>query len=279
MNCSYVSEHLSAYVDHELDEAASQHIEKHVEQCDGCCRRMAEYHAMGELMRCSEPVVDTESVWERVSSKLDAPAVTLASRGARWHSWTKGYAASVLVAAAATLLLVMGLRYAAPDSHDSGNALHTHASMAVDFAEVFRSARTQPKLALAKLSSKYEGRELGTAETTKYLGYQPAIFEHVPEGFTRVSTRVLNMPCCKCTASICERPDGTSLIVFEHKDEQPVWFGDSQSIETQCAGMPCKIIESAGELAVSWRNKDRQLTVVGAVDLAEVNHWVASLKL
>jgi negative regulator of sigma E activity len=279
MNCDIVEEHLSAYIDEELDAAACLQLEEHVEQCDACRGLMSEYRSMGVLMRRSERIVDTEAVWEQVSRKLESPVVTLASTEFQWRDWAKRYGTSILAAAAGVLILVSALRYAAPDNHDTANALHDHAAMAVDFAEVFRSARTEPQIALSKLSEKYDGRELGTEEATKYLGYQPALFKSVPEGFTRVSTHVLNMPCCKCSATICERSDGTSLIVFEHRDEQPVWFGDSPSIETQCAGMPCKIIESAGQLAVSWRNQDRQMTILGADDLTEVNHWVASLKL
>ncbi len=278
MNCDTVAEHLSAYIDQELETVACREMEDHALQCDTCRGLMSEYREMGALMRRSERIVDTEAVWEQVSRKLENPVVTLASTEFKRNALTKRYGTSVLAAAAAVILLVSALHYVTSDKHGSANGFHTHTSMAIDFADVFRAARTEPQLALAKLSEKYDGRELGTEEATKYLGYQPALFKGVPEGFTRVSTHVLNMPCCKCSATICERSDGTSLIVFEHRDEQPVWFGDTPSIEMQCAGTPCKIIESAGQLAVSWRNQGRQMTIVGADDLKEVNHWVASLK-
>ena len=70
-----------------------------------------------------------------------------------------------------------------------------------------------------------------------------------------------------------------SLIVFEHKDEKPVWFEDLPAIETQCSETQCRIIESAGQLAVSWRQKERQYTLIGATDIAEVSQWVDTLKL
>jgi hypothetical protein len=265
-------------VDKELDALAFQQVENHFVQCGNCRGLMSEYLAMGSLVRRSERIVDTEAAWGQVYRKLESPAVTLASAGTRWNGWTKRYGTSIL-ATAAVLFLIPALSYVVSNQHDTANTMHNHAVLAVDFAEVFRTARTAPELALARLSSKYDGRELDADETTKYLGYEPALFKRVPEGFTRVSTHVLNMPCCKCSATICERGDGTSLIVFEHRDEQPVWFGDSQSIESLCAGMPCKIIEAAGQLAVSWRNQDRQMTIVGADNRAEVNHWVGSLKL
>ena len=159
------------------------------------------------------------------------------------------------------------------------HATHEHGSLAVDFRNVIEFAQLEPQKAISNLVEKYDGKQLETESATKTIGYRPALFNHVPDGFQRVSTHVLNMPCCKCSATVCQRPNGTSVIVFEHKDEQPVWFGDLPSIDTQCSGTQCRIIESAGQLAVSWRQKDRQFTVVGASDVAEVSQWVETLKM
>lgn len=101
------------------------------------------------------------------------------------------------------------LRNTGTEEHDANALSHNHASLAVDFAEVLRSAKSEPKQAIATLVSKYEGNEFSNEETSKYLGYEPAVFNSVPVGFTRVSTHVLNMPS-KCSATICERSDGTS---------------------------------------------------------------------
>ncbi len=238
----------------------------------------------GQRLRRSEKVIDTEAIdteamWERASGQLQLTAPHDAGRNSKGRDWLMRSTVSVLVVTAASLLLIFSLSFVGSDTHDTTDASHNHASLAADFAEVFRSAQTEPQKALATLSTKYDGRQLGEEETTKYLGYEPALLKSLPTGITRVSIHVLNMPCCRCSATICERSNGTSLIVFEHKDEQLVWFGDSPSIETECAGMPCRIIESAGKLAASWRNQDRQMTIVGANDLAEVNQWVNSLKL
>lgn len=280
MNCNALAEHLSAYIDEELAAEEYQGLEHHLEQCASCRRLISEHRLIGSLMRSSEPAADAEMVWERVSTKLERPVTQVGSRESTWQGWNRIYIASALLAVAASILLLATLRYVGSENHQAENSVHDHhAVLAVDFAEVFRSAQLEPQKALAKLSAKYEGRELTTEDTLKYLGYEPALFRLVPEGFTRISTHVLNMPCCKCSATVCERSDGTSLIVFEHKDEQPLWFGDSPSIEQQCAGVPCRVVESAGQLAVSWKNQNRQMTLVGAEDMAEVNHWVACLKL
>ncbi len=274
MNCDWVEEQLSAYIDNELGAQERLKFESHCGQCDSCCALTAEYQAIGRLMRQSEARVDTNSLWERVEHRLDDNRVIPISTKSRPKNWV--YA--ILVTAASVALIWFVVRNPKSE-HNDGDASREHAALAVDFQEVIRAAKSEPEAAIAKLVSKYQGKELDAQATASYLGYEPATFKSVPEGFTRVSTHVLNMPCCKCSASICERSDGTSLIVFEHKDEQSVWFGDLPSIETQCSGKTCKIIEAAGQLAVSWKNDDRQITMVGANDIDEVNQWVASMKL
>jgi hypothetical protein len=279
MNCEQMEEQLSAYIDQEVDAVECRDIERHVGTCAHCRAMIDEYRALGVLVRRSEPLVDTDALWSRISEKLEMPKVRASSMDSLVKRWTKQWGFSILAAAASVAFLSFALRYSGTEEHDGSNPSHRHASLSVDFAEVFHSAKREPKQAIAKLVSKYEGRELSEQETKTYLGYEPALFKGVPEGFTRVSTHVLNMPCCKCSATICERRDGSSIIVFEHRDEQPVWFGDLPTIETMCAGKSCKIVESAGQLAVSWKNQDRQLTMIGAKDLAEVNEWVTSLQL
>ena len=271
----FFADKLSAYIDNEVGEEDRRQIEEHCDQCERCRTSVSQFRSIGRLMRQSEERVETDAVWEQVAVRLDnANALPISTQVAN-----KNWIYAVLATAASILLFWFVVRHNISTEHAHDDSSHQHASLAVDFQEVFRLTKTEPKAAIAKLVAKYQGQELGQKAATVYLGYEPALFKDVPEGFARVSTHVLNMPCCKCSATLCERSDGTSLIVFEHKDEQPVWFGDFPSIETQCSGKSCKIVESAGQLAVSWKNQDRQLTVVGANDLAEVNQWVASMNL
>ncbi len=270
MNCDWIEDRSSAYIDGELVSEDRKQVELHLVQCEGCRSAVSQYQAIGTLMRQSEARVDTDAVWEQVSSRLDDRNIAPVATKSNPRYWV--YA---MLATAASIALVWFVARSGMQTDHGENLAHQHESLEVDFQEVFASAKSDPKTAIAKLVTKYQGQELDQAAATKYLGYEPGLFQGVPAGFTRVSTHVLNMPCCKCSATICKRSDSTSLIVFEHKEEQPVWFGDSPFIETQCSGKSCKIVESAGQLAVSWKNEDRQLTVIGANDIAEVNQWVA----
>ncbi|MCY2977099.1 MAG: zf-HC2 domain-containing protein [Planctomycetota bacterium] len=274
MNCKEVADRLSPFMDGELDSGLNERVSLHIESCDACKRDLESFRRIGVLMREVEAPVDTEGSWGRIEAAIPSKRRLSERRSMKWLVPALALAASVgFVLARVTWYPTNGTN----TQHE--HATHEHGSLAVDFRNVIEFAQLEPQKAISNLVEKYEGKQLDTESATNYIGYRPALFSSMPNGFQRVSTHVLNMPCCKCTATVCQRTNGTSVIVFEHKDEQPVWFGDLPSIDTQCSGKQCRIIESAGQLAVSWRQNDRQFTMVGAADVAEVSQWVETLKL
>ena len=274
MNCKEVAEKLSQFMDGELNSALNERLSLHTESCDACKRDLESFRRIGQWMREVEAPVDTELIWNRIEAAIPTKLRLSERRSMKW------FVPALALAASVGFVLARVVWYPTNETNrQHEHAIHEHGSLAVDFRNVIEFAQSEPQKAISSLVEKYEGKQLDTESATKYIGYRPALFNRVPDGFQRVSTHVLNMPCCKCTATVCQRPNGTSVIVFEHKDEQPVWFGELPSIETQCSGTQCRIIESAGQLAVSWRQKDRQFTMVGATDVAEVSQWVEKLKL
>jgi hypothetical protein len=274
VNCKEVADKLSPFLDGELDSGLNARVSLHIESCDACKRDLESFRRIGERMREVEAPVDTELTWGRIEAAIPSKLRLSERRSMKWLVPALALAASVgFVLARVTWYPTSGTN----TQHE--HATHEHGSLAVDFRNVIEFAQLEPQKAISNLVEKYEGKQLDAESATKYIGYRPALLTRVPDGFQRVSTHVLKMPCCKCTATVCQRPNGTSVIVFEHKDEQPVWFGELPSIDTQCSGTQCRIIESAGQLAVSWRQKDRQFTMVGAADVAEVSQWVETLKM
>ena len=275
MNCNEVSARLSEFLDGELDSISNEQLSLHIDSCVSCNNELEAYRRMGVWMREVEIPVDTEVAWSRIKDALPSKLRMNDRWSLKWVVPALALAASV----GFVMARVIWLPTSETSTLSHGHANHGHDSLAVDFRQVIDLAQSEPQRAISSLIEKYDGRPLAADAATKYIGYLPSLFSRVPDGFQRVSTHALNMPCCKCTATVCQRPNGTSLIVFEHKDEQPVWFGDLPAIETQCSGTQCRIIESAGNLAVSWRQNDRQYTMIGATDIAEVSQWVETLKL
>jgi hypothetical protein len=241
MNCREVADKLSQFMDGELDSGLNERVSLHIESCDACKRDLESFRRIGERMREVEAPVDTEWSWGRIEAAIPSKLRLSERRSMKWLIPVLALAASVGFALArVTWYPTNGTN----TQHE--HATHEHGSLAVDFRNVIEFAQLEPQKAISNLVEKYDGKQLDTESATKYIGYRPALFNHVPDGFQRVSTHVLNMPCCKCTATVCQRPNGTSVIVFEHKDEQPVWFGDLPSIDTPPLSMRMSTLVNAG---------------------------------
>jgi len=271
MNCEIANSKLSTFLDGELDSSEQIEVQKHISDCELCRTELGCFERLGECLRNAESPVDIDSMWSSIESRLH---VERPLSSPRFFSRQAGFAI-----AASMLFIIGGITWIRQAGMlKSGNAGQHHASMAVDFQPVIEFASSDPVKAIQGLVEKYRGKKLSPSETEKYLGYQPATLKSVPSGFELVSTHVLDMPCCKCSATICQRVDGSSLIVFEHKDDQPLWFGENSGQVEQCAGVQCRIVDSVGDLAVSWKQGQRQFTLIGASDRSEIERWIETLK-
>jgi hypothetical protein len=119
------------------------------------------------------------------------------------------------------------------------------------------------------LVNKYAGKPVKLDEAHLQLGYQPTLAEGLPNGYTIQTSFVMEMPCCRCIKTVCKRDDGGTVAIFEHDDEQPIWFGGRPSIQTACGGKACVLTRMHSNVAVSWQQGSRHLTVVGAQDIEE----------
>lgn len=65
------------------------------------------------------------------------------------------------------------------------------------------------------------------------------------------------------------------LCVFEHDEDEPVWFGDRPISFEVYSGKPTRVVQIGGGLAATWQQRRRHITVIGAKDIAEVSLLVA----
>ena len=154
---------------------------------------------------------------------------------------------------------------------------HDHDELTADFSEYLDAFRDEPGEAHLVLVNKYGGKAVDLGRAHVQLGYRPMLAEGLPDGYTIETSFVMEMPCCKCIKTICKRSDGGTLAVFEHDDEQPVWFGDRPSTQTECGGESCMLTQMDSQIAVSWKHGSRHLTVVGANDADEAALLVGHL--
>ncbi|AMV30595.1 hypothetical protein VN12_00665 [Pirellula sp. SH-Sr6A] len=287
MHCKWVEDHLSDYIDHELDLSSNEQVDAHVAGCEHCQTILAGYRSMGTCIKASNPPVSTDAIWDRITCQLDSSSAKVvrgpSSIGSSWGPFRRlqnvPWSPLLLALAASIAILFLALRPFSEKDPERQGLAHDQHGLAVDFRDILALASTSPQQTIDLLVNRYDGKEMGLEETEQALGFEPTLFQTIPNGFKLVSNHVLNMPCCKCSATLCQQEDGTAFIVLEHREEQPVWFGDAPAIQTQCGAKTCKIVESSGHLAISWKNENRRLTLLGATDLTAVQRWITSIQL
>jgi len=152
-----------------------------------------------------------------------------------------------------------------------------HAAVAATFGRYLDEFGRSPDQAQQVLLSSYDGRAVDIEEAARTLRYYPATPETLPDGFARDRVYLLKMPCCTCVQTIYKNDAGTCLAMFEHVDDQPVWFGDRPTITAQCHGMPTSLVQVDDHLAATWNRQGRYITVIGARNVEQVAQLVASL--
>jgi hypothetical protein len=153
---------------------------------------------------------------------------------------------------------------------------NAHAHVAVNFGQYLDQFDRDPAAAQQVLLTHYQGRAVTYDEAATEVRYRPATPEQLPHGLVREKMYLLRMPCCMCVQAIYGR-NGQRLAIFEHVDDQPIWFGERPIIHTRANRMATSLVQCDECLAASWKRDNRYLTVVGARDLEQIAALVAYL--
>ncbi len=272
MNCPEVKDLLSSYYDGELGDELRTQVSQHLQRCADCQCDLQSFEKLSQIAGALTDPVPPDQLWSRIESQLDHGQTTapLAVRSLdvktkkvdtrRW-SWL---AATLLITATIGLFAYSLL---------SPHSEH-HEFMAV-FGEYLEHFQTDPGSAQDFLLATYESHRVSPEEAIDRVGYRPVVADGLPPGYTMTTTHVMKMPCCTCVQCLCQRPDGTSLAVFEHNDDELHWFGDRPAIQVICQSKQCSLVELPDSIAASWQHGKRQITVIGARDVKEIDDLVA----
>jgi hypothetical protein len=269
MNCQEVQNLLSAYVDEELPLDSRSQVSKHLKTCSACADEVASFQSLSQsTAELSHPELPA-SIWQNVEAQLDSEtAVNLKQpeTPARTVVFRWG-------AIAALLLVAVTFGFVAYHNWDG----HGHHELAADFSEYLDVFQDRPGDAHLVLVNKYAGKAVELDQAHLQLGYRPTLADGLPNGYTIQTSFVIDMPCCKCIKTICKRSDGGTLAIFEHDDEQPIWFGGRSSTQAKCGGQLCTLTKMDSQIALSWKQGHRHLTIVGLRDTNEASELVAHL--
>jgi hypothetical protein len=70
--------------------------------------------------------------------------------------------------------------------------------------------------------------------------------------------------------TVCQRRDGSTVVLCEHDDDNPQWFGDRPATMAECSGKRCRLVNLQNQLAATWTNGSRQITAIGLKDAGEL---------
>ena len=282
MNCTEVKELLSAYHDGELVSDVHDAVALHLEGCPDCAAALASFRQLSELSgQFAHP--EPPDQWAAIEVRLATATVT--QRIA--NTWTKTFSRiaplgdglrrfvpSSPLAVAATVLLVVGAGVGSYYAWFS--AASRNQQLAATFDAYLGQFEENPQAAQQVLLASYDGQKVDFPTATRLVGYEPAAEHRLPADYVVEAVYVLDMPCCKCTQTICRRKGNGQIAIFEHNTDEPVWFADRPAIEARCCGKPTRIVElDSGLLAATWPSNKRHLTVIGARDVEEVAQMVA----
>jgi hypothetical protein len=270
IDCATARQHLSAYHDGELSPDLRAAMAQHLESCRECTRTLAEFRELSRMAaEMPTPAVPAD-IWPQLEKKLAAEVPrqrTLVSHLIRRRRTWIGLATAAVVVVAASTAAIVWL----------DPAEHAHGHVAVEFGRYLDEFERNPDAAQQVLLSNYEGRGVSYDEAATKVRYQPVTPERLPNGLSRKAVYLLRMPCCTCVQAIYQGTDGEKLAVFEHVDDQPMWFGTRPTIHTRCNGMPTSLVQVDDRLAASWKRQGRFVTVVGARDVEQVAQLMAFL--
>ena len=276
MNCTEVQENLSAYFDGELNGQRAA-IAEHLQTCADCTAALARIRSLATLAReLPNPV--SPNMWAAIEHSLDRAVDPMPQRlplherfraAASWFNVPARHWATGLAAVAASLLIGF---YAWLLLHPH----MAHSQMAVDMSQFATQFATDPDAAERELHSRFASQSILPDDAIRLVSYKPMAPERLTDGVLRNQTYLVEMPCCKCVQTVYRRSDGGSVAVFEHVDDSPASFGDRPTIHANCSGKDVCLIQCNGQLAVTWKEKERYVTLVGAKDLEDAGRLIAA---
>ena len=266
MPCREVVVLLSAYYDGELSPDKADAVTVHVAVCADCAAELETLYKLSDLtMRLDQPS-PPRHIWPRIEAQLNTlpspaiPPVMPARRTSR-----KG-----LVAVVAALLLV-GLSWIVYTQWHA----HEHHHRLVNFGhflDTFVQAHDEAQRDLVK---NYSGVQTEIPDAIRELKYRPVVADGLPADYEPTQAYLLKMPCCRCLEACYRRKNGGMLCVFEHEDDQPMWFGDRSTSSMVISGKPTRLVKVDGCLAATWQQERRHITVIGATNVDEVTRLIA----
>lgn len=269
MDCSVAQELMSAYFDGELPSQEQEAVAKHLKNCSVCAAELAAFGNLSDMAADLSRLEPPPEVWEEVAGGLSAESEQVPVEPKTVGTWRNVSPRALAVAASILVVAASWFGY----THWSG---HHHDAFTAEFGEYLDKFHQDPVEAQEYLLGTYDGKPTDPNDVIKLVGYRPAVADGVPPGYSVGPTYVMKMPCCTCVQCLCQREDGSTIVVFEHDDDEGhEWFGDRPESKKKCSGKQCSLVQLNDKVAATWKRNGRHITVVGIRDDDEISELVA----
>jgi hypothetical protein len=155
--------------------------------------------------------------------------------------------------------------------------LSQHAEMVQVFDQFIDAYDKGQTNAVDLLANRYGGMLVNEAEASSALGRE-TVAQPIVLSNHQVARRYLLMnPYRDCVQTIYGSNGKTTLVVFEHEQEELEWFDKRAVIRAECKGTACSLVQLKNGLAASWRVDTGYVTVMGIRDREELGQLVNEL--
>lgn len=280
MDCTATQERLSAYLDGELPTDERDSVAQHLANCPVCAAELAGFERLSELAGELSPLEPPAEVWTRVEQDLHQAGETspqAAQSVVQPRSTQSGLSKSVprILALAVSALAMVGATWFGITTWFVDDDHGDHTEFTQEFGEYLETFHRDPAAAQEFLLAKYKGQRTEPKDAVQLVGYRPVVARGLPSEYSIKSMYVMKMPCCTCVQCLCIREDGTTIVVFEHDDDETKeWFGDRPETKKKFNGKQCSLVQLDEGLAATWKCNGRHITVVGIRDDDESSRLV-----
>ncbi|MEZ6091787.1 MAG: hypothetical protein R3C05_28035 [Pirellulaceae bacterium] len=214
--------------------------------------------------------------------------MTESHRSVKWSTL-----AGAVVVLAATVLLFASLSVSKHKNQSSSNQASVAA---VNLQPVLELFQRDTQAAIDALKSQFVLNDMDLADADVGFGrptyVSMAMKDYgLPGGATVALTKTFSFPSCQCPeghctcgpggcnciACVCERPDGSTYLVFEQCKSQAISFGDLPVQIVKRDGREIQQVTVNGTKAISFNRDNGKVTVVGLRNDAEIDSLFASL--
>ncbi len=304
MNCNFVRDQLSAYMDGEILPALAAQVEQHLSGCKSCTKELGEFKHLSNLARAHVDSAGQPPAWATIADKLDhsVSGTALAAgsspihrnlevataRSPNWKTLT-----GAIVALAATVLVIANMM---TPNHETPPTTSQASVAAVDLQPVLELYQRDTAAALNALEKQFPFKGVALADVDADFGratyVSTAARKHTLPGDAMVaSTKTFAFPFCQCPegqcicgpggchciACVCERPDGTTYLVLEHCKSQAVSFGNLPVQLVKRGDHEVQQVTIDGTATISFNRPHSKITVMGLRGESEIETLMASL--